>query len=97
MNKLLEMAKEKSGLKSNYQLANAIGTSHELVSKWHLNKSLPNGINTLILADMAEVSPKEALKLLQQGFSTVSLLILTSIASIALLASMLIRTICILC
>ena len=97
MNKLLEMAKERTGLTSNNQVAIAMNVKPELVSTWNTNKSHPNGLNTLILADMARLSPKEAIKLLQNGYSTVSLLIVTSITSIALLASISMRAICILC
>jgi hypothetical protein len=97
MCELLEKAREVSGFKSHYEMAKHMGVSHELMSKWKLNKSKPNGEHSLILADMAGLSPKEALRLLQNGYSSVLLLGVTSLASIALLASVLLTQECILC
>jgi transcriptional regulator with XRE-family HTH domain len=85
MCELLEKAKEKSGL-SYYGIAKEIGASKELVSKWKLNKGKPNGEHTLALAILADVSTRDALKLLQSGYSTLSLMLVTGTLSIALLA-----------
>lgn len=86
MCELLEIAREKQGNVSYYEMAKRLNVSDQLVRKWKDNKSQPNGINALKLADMAEVTPKEALKLMQSGYSTVSQLIVTSFIGIAMLA-----------
>lgn len=97
MCELLEKAKSVQGIKSNYELANRLGISNELISKWKLGKSKPNGEHSLILADMANVTPKEALKLLQGGFASVSLLAVTAIASTLAIGTSAVRIVCILC
>lgn len=86
MCELLEIAREKQGNVSYYEMAKRLKVSDQLVRKWKENKSQPNGINTLKLADMAGVTPKEAIKLMQSGFSNVSQLTMTSFASTLALA-----------
>lgn len=81
MCELLEIAREKQGNVSYYEMAKRLKVSDQLVRKWKENKSQPNGINALKLADMAGVTPREAIKLIQGGFSSVSHLIVTSFAS----------------
>lgn len=86
MCELLERARKAQGDISYYEVAKRLGISTPLMNKWKNNKSQPNGINTLMLADMAGVTPKEAIKLMQSGFSSMSLLIVTSFASTLALA-----------
>lgn len=86
MCELLEIAREKQGNVSYYEMAKRLKVSDQLVRKWKENKSQPNGINALKLADMAGVTPKEAIKLMQSGFSSVSQLTMTSFASTLALA-----------
>lgn len=81
MCELLELARAKQGNVSYYEMAKRLEVSDQLVRKWKENKSQPNGINTLKLADMAEVTPREAIRLMQSGFSSVSQLIMTSFAA----------------
>lgn len=86
MCELLERARKAQGDISYYEVAKRLGISTPLMNKWKNNKSQPNGINTLMLADMAGVTPKEAIKLLQSGYSNVSLLFVTAILANAGLA-----------
>lgn len=79
MCELLELARAKQGNVSYYEMAKRLNVSDQLVRKWKENKSQPNGINALKLADMAEVSPKEAIKLMQDGFGSMSFLIVTAL------------------
>lgn len=79
MCELLEIARAKQGNVSYYEIAKRLKVSDQLVRKWKDNKSQPNGINALKLADMADVTPKEALKLMQSGYSNVSHLIVTGL------------------
>lgn len=81
MCELLERARKAQGDISYYEVAKRLGISTPLMNKWKNNKSQPNGINTLMLADMAGITPKEAIKLMQSGFSSVSQLIMTSFAA----------------
>jgi transcriptional regulator with XRE-family HTH domain len=97
MSKLLEIAKEKQGFKSYYEMANALGISQERMSKWKLDKAKPNGEQSLMLADLAGISPKEALEIMRNGFINLSILILTGFASVIVLALLWISEQCILC
>lgn len=81
MCELLERARKAQGDISYYEVAKRLGISTPLMNKWKHNKSQPNGINTLMLADMAGLTPKEAIKIMQSGYSGVSLLLVTSLAS----------------
>lgn len=97
MCKLLEKAREAQGDISYYEVAKRLGIPTALMNKWKNDKSLPNGVNTLKLADMAGVTPKEALKLLESGFGSVSLLLVTALASTLAIASGAVHLVCILC
>lgn len=81
MCELLERARKAQGDISYYEVAKRLGISTPLMNKWKNNKSQPNGINTLMLADMAGLTPKEAIKLMQSGNINVSLLLMTSITA----------------
>lgn len=81
MCELLEIARAKQGNVSYYEIAKRLKVSDQLVRKWKDNKSQPNGLNSLKLADMAGVTPKEAIKLMESGNINVSLLIMTSFAT----------------
>lgn len=80
MCELLEIAREKQGGVSYYEMAKRLNVSDQLVRRWKENKSQPNGINSLKLADMAGITPKEAIRLIESGYSYVSILTMTSIA-----------------
>ena len=94
---LLEEARKVQGNISYYEVAKRLGISTVLMTKWKNDRGNPNGLHTLKLAEMAGVTPSEAIKLLQKGFSKISLLIMTSFASIVILALLSMRAICILC
>lgn len=96
MCKLLEIAKEKTGL-SYYAIAKAINVSDQVMNKWKNDKSKPNGLHTLKLAEMAQLSTSEARHIVEGGFITLSLLKVTALSSIALLATIILRQVCILC
>lgn len=87
MCQLLEKAREAQGGISYYEVAKRLGVPTALMNKWKNDKSQPNGINTLKLAEMAKVTPSEAIKLMQGGFAGVSLLIVTAMLGIALYCS----------
>lgn len=97
MCKLLDLVKERAGLDSNNKVAQALKVSPELVSRWNTNKSEPNGLNTLKLMQLGNISRDEAIRLMQNGYSNVSLLLVTSLSSIALLALTKMPIFCILC
>lgn len=87
MCELLERAREAQGNISYWEVAKRLKVSDQVMNKWKNNKSLPNGVNALKLADMARVKPAEAVKLLESGFVSLSLLIVTAMLGIALYCS----------
>lgn len=90
------MAKNKTGL-SYYEIAKELDVSKELVSRWKLDKSNPNGLHTLKLAELAGVEIKEAIKLVEGGYVSVSLLFVTSSVCMLGLALLSLFNKCILC
>lgn len=84
MCELLELAREKQGNISYYEVAKRLNVSDQLVRSWQHNKSKPNGLNTLKLADMAGVNVVKAIEIIEGGFVNVSLLGVTVSAGIAL-------------
>jgi transposase-like protein len=97
MCKLLEMARKAQGNVSYYEIAKLMNVNMQQMTKWKNDLSRPNGINTLKLTELAKLSTKEAIKILEKGFSTLSFLIVTSIAYIALFSTWYISAKCILC
>lgn len=97
MCQLLEKARINSKLESYYAVGKAIGASKELVSRWKTGKSNPNGYYTLKLCELGNIETKEALKLLENGFASVSLLIVTALASTLAISTGAMRIVCILC
>jgi transcriptional regulator with XRE-family HTH domain len=85
MCELLEIAREKQGNISYYELAKRLEISTPLMHKWRYNKSQPNGLNTLKLAEMAGLTTSEAIAIYEKGFSRVSLNFMTSLGCGALL------------
>ena len=96
MCKLLDLAREKQET-TYYGIAKMLGVSTPVLNKWIHDKSKPNGLNTLRLADLAGLSTKEAIKVVEGGFIALPLLFMTSIAGIALLALFKNSVHCILC
>ncbi len=97
MNKLIEAAKKNGGFTSDYQLAKAINASTQLISNWQRGKSKPNGLFTVEIIKAGNLKLEEAIKVMRNGYATVSILVLTALASIASLASFMMSANCILC
>lgn len=97
MCELLEKAREAQGNISYWEIARRLKVSDQVMNKWKNNKSQPNGINTLKLAEMAKLMPSEAIKLVERGYANLSILIMTAWASTLALASFLTVNKCILC
>lgn len=85
MCELLEAARKAQGNISYYEVAKRLGISTPLLNRWKNNKSQPNGVNTLRLAEMAGLSPSEALKIIEGGYTHLSLLIVTALTSLVFL------------
>lgn len=62
--KLVEMAKEKTGIESDYGIAKLIGVTAQKMSNWKTGQSEGNAINTLKLMKAAGLSVDEALKIM---------------------------------
>lgn len=93
---LLREVKARTGMSGN-QIAKAIGASPELVSSWNRDKTEPNGKNTLKLMKLGKIERDEAIKLFENGYISLSLLIMTASGWILALASFLTVKHCILC
>lgn len=64
--KIVEIAKEKQNITSDNQIAIKLGVSRSLVSGWKTGYSMPDGINTLKLINMAELSSNEAMEIIKE-------------------------------
>lgn len=95
--KLVELAKAKTGIDSDYGISEMLGVDRQMVSGWKRQKSEANTINTLKLMKAANMSIDEGLKLMQGGFTSLLLIFVTALSSVALLASMAFSGHCILC
>lgn len=84
MCELLEKARENQGNISYYEIAKRLGISTPLMHKWKHNKSQPNGLHTLKLAELAGLEIKEAIRLVEGGFIELSLLIVTGLTGMGL-------------
>jgi dihydroxyacetone kinase DhaKLM complex PTS-EIIA-like component DhaM len=98
-NELIEKAKVKQGLISDYSIAKMLGTSPQKVSDWKRERSEANAEYTLKLLAAAEMSVKDALEIMnkQQGSAQLSLIFVTALASTLALASFFKPLHCILC
>jgi hypothetical protein len=81
---LVEEVKKKANIQSDNALGIAIGKTRSTVSNWKQGVSKPDGETVLKLITLGNVDPKEALKLMQGGYATVSLMAMTAGLSIAL-------------
>lgn len=81
MCELLEAARKAQGNISYYEVAKRLGISTPLLNRWKNNKGNPNGIHSLKLADMAGLTTREAIELIEGGFAEVSLLIMIATCS----------------
>jgi hypothetical protein len=84
---LVEAVKESTELKSDYAIAKEIGVGRQNISTWKHTKHAPDSEAVLKLCILGNIEPKRALALLQGGYTTVSLMAMTGIASLALLVS----------
>jgi hypothetical protein len=95
---LVEAVKAKKGISSDNQLANLLGIDRQNISNWkNKEKARPEGEPLLDLMILGEISPSEAKRLLQSGFASVSLLIVTGLGATLAIGSDLVRLVCILC
>ncbi len=84
---LIERAKQIQHFESDNQLAKRMGVSRSYISNWKNGHSNPDGFNTIILMELADVSAKEAMGMINRGYATVSSMVMTAGVSLALLAS----------
>lgn len=62
--KLVEMAKEQTGIESDYGIAKLIGVTAQKLSNWKTGQSEGNAVNTLKLMKAANLSIDDALKIM---------------------------------
>jgi transcriptional regulator with XRE-family HTH domain len=84
---LIEAVKEATEFKSDYAIAKEIGIGRSNISNYKNTETMPDAITVLKLAELAKLTPSQALAKIQGGYSSVSLVIMTGMASLALLAS----------
>lgn len=78
---LLERARKEQGNISYYRIAKLLNVSDQQMTKWKNDISKPNGLNTLKLAKLAKVDVKEAIKLVEAGFTTIGAMVSMAIAN----------------
>lgn len=83
---LIEAIKENTDFKSDYAIAKQIGVGRQNISTWKNTTTLPDAITVLKLAELAKLTPSQALAKLQGGYASVSLMVVTATLSIALLS-----------
>lgn len=64
--KLVELAKAKNQIESDYGLSKLIDVSKGMVSHWKLGRSEASGVNLLKLIKAADLSIDDALKLMTE-------------------------------
>lgn len=94
---LVVLARKKQNLPSDNALAVLMGIDNQKISNWKNGKGKPNGETALYLAELAELKASEAKEIMRNGFSMVSLLIVTASASTLAMALLLTVKQCILC
>jgi len=70
--KLVELAKAKTGIDSDYGIAKLIGVTRAMVSNWKTEKAEANVTNTLKLIKEAGLSVDDALKIMSKEAQTVN-------------------------
>lgn len=93
---LVREVKYRAKIDRDTDLANRLGVGKANVSAW-LKGTKPNGEDMLKLIILGDIEPKIALQRVQEGYASLSLLIMTALTSIALLAPFVMRQHCILC
>lgn len=83
---LVEAVKEATDLKSDYAIAKEIGVGRSNISNYKNTQTMPDAITVLKLAELAKLTPSQALERLQGGYASVSLMAVTAMVSLALLS-----------
>lgn len=94
---LVQAAKRNLHIQSDNALAVLMGIDNQNISNWKNGKGNPNGETALYLAELADLKPSEAKKILRNGFIQLSLLKVTAFASIVAMTPFIMREVCILC
>lgn len=68
--KLVTLAKEKTGIDSDYGIAKLIGVTSQKMSNWKTDQSEGNAINTLKLIKAAGLTIDDALKIMSKEDET---------------------------
>jgi len=95
--KLIEMAKRNLKIDSDYEFGKLIGVTPQKVSNWKNEKYEANGEHMLKIVATGKIKIEEAVRVMESGNAQLSLIFVTAMASIALLASFLKPLHCILC
>ncbi len=97
--KFVEMIKAKRNIASDYAVGKLVSVTSQKISSWKANASEANALHTLKLIDAAGITVKEAIDILeerqpqqkklfsQDGFASLSLIFVTALLSILVLAS----------
>jgi len=78
---LVREVKYKAKIDRDSDLAEILNVGRANVSAWLKERSRPDAIAVLKLAEIGNLSPKETRLILERGFSSVSLLLVTSFCS----------------
>lgn len=94
---LVKIAREKQNLTSDNALAMLLEIDNQKISNWKNKGQKPDGVTMLKLADKANLTPSQALKIVENGFGNVSLLAMTGLGSSLAMALLSKSLVCILC
>lgn len=82
---LVEEVKKNANIPSDNALGVAIGKTRSTVSSWKQGLAKPDGETTLKLIALGKIDPNRALKLMQSGYASLSLMAMTSTLSLAMI------------
>ena len=94
---VVKAVKRNLKIESDAKVAEQLGVNKMNVSNWKNKGQSPDAETAFLMADLAGVTPKEALRLLQHGYANVSLLLVTALTSTLALALFVKPLHCILC
>ncbi|HEY0563829.1 MAG TPA: hypothetical protein VGD04_10910 [Methylophilus sp.] len=80
----IQIAKAKNKLTSDYAVAKLLGVTPQKLSNWKKGESEANSTHTLKILQLAGISVDDALRRIEGGFASVSLLTVTGITATAL-------------
>ena len=95
--KLIKQVKLNQGLKSDYSVAKLIDVTPQKMSDWNSERTEANAESTVKLLAAANMSGKDALKMMQEGSAQVALLIVTGLGCAIYIWRFLVSANCILC